>query len=130
MKIFLIDDDIICNFITQNVLQHAGLSTAISCFETAAEALDALLQDFPAHVPDLLFLDLNMTQMNGWDFLAALQPFQEKLLDRCRIYILTSSLSTDDLHLSRDIPLVAGFIHKPLTEADVQVIRSAWEEEN
>jgi CheY-like chemotaxis protein len=61
----------------------------------------------------VIFLDLNMPEMDGWEFLQALQPRQQELAGRVKIYILTSSLDQQDQQTARDYPLVAGFLLKP-----------------
>ncbi|GAB3196741.1 CheY-like chemotaxis protein [Pontibacter aydingkolensis] len=128
MKTYSIDDDHISNFLTEKVLEEAEFSTEIQSFLSAEDALNFIKQDYEANVPDIIFLDLNMPMMNGWDFLDALAPYKDNLLGKCHVYILTSSLDTSDTARSKDYDLVSGFIHKPLTLEDVQVILAEIED--
>lgn len=129
MKIFIIDDDNISIYLTIHVLKSAGFSENISSFLSAEEALQALLQKMATDVPQVIFLDLNMPGMNGWEFLEALAPYKQQLLGLCRIYVLTSSLDLSDSAKSEEYELVCGFIHKTIDEADIEVICSSLEEQ-
>lgn len=128
MKTYNIDDDQISNFLTERVLEEAGFATEVRSFVSAEAALSYIKQDCEANLPEVIFLDLNMPMMNGWQFLDALEPYKDELLGKCHIYILTSSLDTSDTARSAEYELVSGFIHKPLTLEDVQVILAEIED--
>ncbi|WP_400191390.1 two-component system response regulator [Hymenobacter sp. B81] len=130
MKTYLIDDDNLGNYLTETLLRIEGFSTCISTFESAEEALDTLLSKRAAEAPRVIFLDLNMPVMNGWQFLDALQPHESWLRGRCHIYVLTSSLALADLEKARRYDLVAGLIHKPIDSEEIQAIRSKLEDED
>jgi len=122
MKTYLIDDDDLAIFLARHLLQSEGFSTAINSFLSAEEALAALLASTGEPLPEVIFLDLNMPVMNGWQFLEALLPYEAELRGRCHIYILTSSLAVSDLEKSKEYPLVQGLIHKPLNRGELRLI--------
>jgi CheY-like chemotaxis protein len=124
MKTFLIDDDQLSNYLTQNLLRVEGFTSSIYTFASAEEALDTLLQYPPAEMPELVFLDLNMPLMNGWQFLDALKPYENQLRGRCHIFVLTSSLALADMEKAKTYDLVSGLIHKPIDSKEIQSIRS------
>jgi CheY-like chemotaxis protein len=124
MKTFLIDDDHLSNYLTQTLLRVEGFSSSVYTFASAEEALNTLLQLRPAEMPQLIFLDLNMPLMNGWQFLEALQPYENQLRDRCHIFVLTSSLDLADLEKAKTYDLVDGLIHKPIDSKEIQAIRA------
>ena len=124
MKTYLIDDDDLGVYLTEQMLRAEGFSTAISTFQSAEAALDTLVSGGSDEVPQVVFLDLNMPLMNGWEFLDALAPHENKLRGNCHIYILTSSLALSDLEKSKEYGLVAGLIHKPLDSEEIRSIQA------
>jgi CheY-like chemotaxis protein len=126
MRTYLIDDDQLGIYLTEQLLRAEGFSNSICTFESAEEALHTLAQG-EEEVPQVVFLDLNMPVMNGWDFLDALAPYEKKLRGSCHIYILTSSLALADLEKSKHYDLVAGLIHKPLDSEEIRAIQSQLE---
>ena len=128
MKTYLIDDDDLAIYLTEHLLRTEGFSNCICTFQSAREALEKLVGK-KQRVPQVVFLDLNMPLMDGWQFLDALAPYQEALRGTCRIYILTSSLALKDLEKSKKYELVAGLIHKPLDSKEIRAIQSQFESE-
>ena len=124
MKVFVIDDDHLSVFLTRHKLVLNGLSEDIESFLSAEEALDCLLNCSEENFPDLVFLDLNMPVLNGWEFLDALTAHESKFKERCSIYILTSSLDLSDTVRTKDYPMVTGLIHKPLQNEDIKAIKA------
>ncbi|WP_022821958.1 response regulator [Hymenobacter norwichensis] len=125
MDILLIDDNSTSVFLTEMLLKREGVSSNIHSFFTAKEALRYIQQSLPDRVPAIVFLDLNMPVMDGWEFLEALKPYEQQLAHRCHIYVLTSSLATADATKTKDYSLVSGLIHKPM---DSQMLRVIWAE--
>ncbi|GAB3636071.1 response regulator [Hymenobacter arcticus] len=122
MKTYLIDDDELALFLARYLIQTEGFAEVIHSFTAAEEALASLATLPQEELPQVIFLDLNMPVMNGWQFLDALAPYEADLLGRCRIYILTSSLALADLEKSRRYRLVESLIHKPLDRGELQAI--------
>jgi CheY-like chemotaxis protein len=123
MRIVLIDDDYISVFLTKKLLEQEGLGDDLSTFQLPEEALRYVQQAIAAQqTPDIILLDLNMPVLSGWDFMEALRPNEAHLLGRCFIYVLTSSLSPSDMLRVEEFPLVAGLIHKPLDDIQIQTI--------
>jgi len=129
MQTFIIDDDSIIHFLTKHTLQKAKYPGSITSFLSAKEALRVLVQDIPTNIPQVIFLDLNMPVMNGWEFLEALTSYKQQLLGRCRIYILTSSVDLSDIAKAETFEFVGGYINKPLTPANIKAVLAPMENE-
>jgi len=130
MKTYLIDDDDLGIYLTEQLLRVEGFSNTICTFQSAEEALETLVKTRKEAAPQVVFLDLNMPIMNGWQFLDALAPYEKDLRGTCHIYILTSSLALTDLEKSKHYNLVAGLIHKPLDSEGIRVILAQLEQED
>jgi CheY-like chemotaxis protein len=65
-------------------------------------------------MPDILFLDLNMPVLDGWQFLQEFGMLEKKI--KMPIYILTSSNYEGDLIKSKEFDVVKGYIVKPLSK--------------
>lgn len=122
MNIFLIDDDHLSLFLVKYTLDLEDTTHTVETFMLGTEALDALCERNAASVPGMIFLDLNMPFMDGWSFLDALEPLRTKLTNRCKIYILTSSLDKADADRVKEYPIVSGLLHKPITSEYIQLI--------
>ncbi|MDX5421561.1 MAG: response regulator [Hymenobacteraceae bacterium] len=125
-KAFIVDDDEISIFLAEATLEVESLATDIQGFPDAKQALDTLitlLQNQPDNVPELILLDLNMPLLSGWDFLNALAPYEEQLANRCRIYILTSSVDKQEIQKAQDYNLVTGFLQKPLEDEALEKLK-------
>lgn len=65
--------------------------------------------------PDLIFLDINMPEMNGWKFLDELLSIPEMHFNRCKVIMLSSSIDIVDIQKSISYNMISNFISKPLT---------------
>ncbi|MBK6371122.1 MAG: response regulator [Flavobacteriales bacterium] len=66
--ILIVDDEDDCNFVTRLVLKKAGFKGIVTCFTSADEALHHMRNG--GEKPDLMFVDINMPAVNGFEFLA------------------------------------------------------------
>lgn len=114
MKIILIDDDEISLFLSKRVLNKLGFNEDIHQFVSATEALVFLnsISD-RAQLPDLIFLDLNMPNIDGFEFMNILRKEGDKYRN-VKISILTSSIDDIDIEKSKNYDNVIDFITKPL----------------
>ena len=114
--IVLIDDDYSTNHYHEILLKHADVAQNIIKFEYAKDALLYLTSkengEYPQ--PEIIFLDINMPQMNGWKFLEEYKKLDEKQTAKIVVTMLTSSLNQDDKERALAIKEVSEFISKPL----------------
>lgn len=112
--IFSIDDDQLQIMINKILIQKIDSKFNISLFNNAQEALDKIISEDP----QIIFLDLNMPEMNGWDFLDELQRMNIK----SDVYILTSSVDLNDKKKAEKYENVKGYLTKPLSKETLEPI--------
>lgn len=123
-KLFLVDDDYIFRAAADFLIKSSGLTEEVVQLENGLEAYEALmaLENTPDALPEVMFLDINMPVMNGWELLEELKSGPAVIKDKVQIHILTSSIDPNDLVLSKMYGFINGYITKPLTEADLNKI--------
>jgi CheY-like chemotaxis protein len=111
--ILLIDDEDDCNFVTKLVLKKAGFVGRITCFTNAEDALTHMRsrQD----LPDLMFVDINMPRVNGFQFLEICEA--EALLPNglTSVVMFSSSNRPADLERALGFRSVQGYVEKALS---------------
>ncbi|MBK5286485.1 MAG: response regulator [Bacteroidia bacterium] len=115
--VLLIDDDPMANLNNERILAKSNLVEKIYTAESALEALELLelLQIKSGQFPDLILLDINMPNLNGWDFIEHYKML-EGLKAKTKIILLAVNPDETDLQRANKIPEVAGFKMKPITE--------------
>ena len=112
--IVLIDDDPVTNLVNRRIIER-NYDLEIQIYTRANEALEALKR-WPAgrRFPEVILLDIDMPDMDGWDFLEAFEKFFTHSYTNCNIAILTASIFLDDIEKSKTYKYVRDFISKPL----------------
>ena len=115
-SIFLIDDDPIYVFLVRKIIESVDSSLEISEFPDGELAINHLAKvgADPGQLPDIIFLDLSMPVLDGWEFLEEFHGLQPKLDKKISLYIVSSSISPEDVERSRRDPAVVDFLIKPL----------------
>ena len=120
--ILLIDDDEPTNYMSTMVLEEAGCTHHIQVAESGQQALDYLSEPASSdsykaaqQYPELIFLDINMPAMNGWEFLARYQEVEKEQHPGTIIIMLTTSINPDDKSRAENLSAVDAFENKPLT---------------
>ncbi len=111
---FLIDDSEVDLFVHKKFLEICQFANQIVAFSSATKALEELTT-FSNGSKSIVFLDLNMPLVNGFEFLEKVRLSSSDLFDRMNVVILTSSLSIDDRERALTFKNVISFIPKPLT---------------
>src|SRR5437868_14369488 len=109
--VLLIDDNEDDNFYHEIILREADITKHIEIAETGFDALDFLQAAQPA--PELIFLDINMPRMNGWEFLQRYRKLNMEQKANVVIIMLTTSLNPSDAERAKTIPEINGFEPKP-----------------
>ena len=121
---WLIDDDELCNFLTDRILQSNNFCSETRSFTNAQDALTELeASSRKGMFPDFIFLDINMPVLDGWGFLNAYQNFPKEVKENCTLYILSSSVDEEDINKSKLHEDVQGFLSKPLKKMDLEIVK-------
>jgi CheY-like chemotaxis protein len=110
--VFFIDDDPLSNKFNTMLIRKIHPDVEIVTFLSAQDAINQL-KDERRQRPEVIFLDLNMPVMNGWDFMG---EFKKLNLD-IEIVILTSSSDASDKRKAAENDQIKDYVEKPLTKA-------------
>lgn len=109
----LIDDNYIDNFVTRKILESGNFVENIVVRQSPGDAIEALR--IGAVVPDVIFLDIRMPMMSGFEFLEEYDKLSIANKDNIKIYMLSSSLDPMDMKQSVLNKYISNYIHKPIT---------------
>lgn len=121
----LVDDDEVVLFLHRMLLERSDLPSPLGIFHNGKEALDFICKEPPSKVPCLVFLDINMPVMNGWEFLEAVQ--EEVFRDKVFVIMVTSSINSQDVHMASKYPQVIDYVEKPLRREFFPVLKEKME---
>ena len=119
--ILFIDDDEPTNFLNKMIAEESGFANHVQVAFGGEEALHYLTnsgpftngsENFPR--PELIFLDINMPGMDGWEFLDRYKKLPTPQKGNIVMVMLTTSLNPDDEKAASKCSEIAGFEHKPL----------------
>ncbi|WP_245967133.1 response regulator [Ulvibacterium marinum] len=118
----IIDDDPIFIYGTRRIMKEVDFCDNILVFNNGQDAIEGLkeLIDKGEDLPEVLFLDLNMPIMNGWEFLEDFVKIPNPDGKKVIIYIISSSVDPRDLERIRNYKMVNNYILKPLSPQDLE----------
>ncbi|WP_396601502.1 response regulator [Algibacter sp. R77976] len=118
IKTLFIDDDRATNFLHKHIARNSDGVDSIRLVHSGIEALNFLekcLED-SVEKPNLIFLDINMPAMNGWEFLEQFYMLNEDLVKEINVVILSSSDDPGDIERFKQNNKLLDFIRKPLNK--------------
>ncbi len=116
-KVLLIDDDRPTNFFHEMIIRKKEFSESVFAYRGVSEAmtyLNSIVENGEAF-PDLIFLDLNMPGLDGWDFIEAFKRLDSPLKSFTKIIVLTTTVSPREKKRALGIPEILDFKNKPLS---------------
>ncbi len=122
-RIFLVDDDKVLNIVNSKMLRAAGYKNRITIFNSAQDALneiEELVSSKHDELPQVIFLDIQMPGIDGWEFLMVFEKLILPLPEICKVYILSSSIDSISAIRAKSHKSVQGLIHKPLSKANIE----------
>lgn len=114
----IIDDDKIYVNLVKKIIEIKKLSKNLLIFKNGKEALDhfkLILENATEDVlPDIIFLDINMPVMDGWEFLNEFIKIKNNFEKKITLYVVSSSIDPRDLERAKSFNLVTDYLIKPI----------------
>lgn len=116
-RYLIIDDDSGNNLLCQLVINRTVKDPEIISFTSALKAIDYITTEYTAKpIPTMLFLDINMPTLSGWDVLAKFESIEKIIQSNFKIYMISSSLNPVDRARAMSNKFVSGYLEKPLNK--------------
>jgi CheY-like chemotaxis protein len=127
-RVLVIDDNDHSNFFTQMTLEESGYTRNIKIVQSGKQALEYLkaTKDHNGDYPDLIFLDINMPGMDGWEFIEEYEKLDKELKSKIILVILATSDNPEHKTLAKTHDVITDFRTKPLTKAMWEDIMSKY----
>ena len=125
-SVCIIDDDLIYQFLAKEEIEYTNMVNNIMFFNNGEKALQFIKNTLNNNemdiLPDIIFLDINMPVMDGWEFLEAYKKIKPKVEKKIVIYMVSSSTDIRDLDRAKSISEVSDYIIKPVSGSQLKSI--------
>lgn len=127
--ILVIDDSPLDLLIANDYLESYSDAKEIICVDSAMRGLELLnlKENSPSELPEIIFLDIRMPEMDGFEFLEKFNELSSIIKQRSKIFMLTSSIDPADVSRAKNSPYVIDFIDKPLSEEKIVALTELLE---
>jgi len=114
--ICFIDNDEVYQYMFTRSLKAHELTKKISTFPDGEQAISFLKAniDNKAELPDIIFLDINMPIMDGWQFIEEYIKIKPRIGKQVTIYLITSSTDAADIEQAKKIGEISDYLVKPI----------------
>lgn len=129
-NICVIDDDDIYQFTITKILSSIKMNKKILLFSDGEEALDFMIDNLysDSELPDVIFLDINMPIMDGFQFMEEYVKLKPKLNKEITIYMVSSSVDPVDIAKAKSISDISDYIIKPIEVKQLKAIMADLQE--
>ncbi len=122
--ILCVDDDPITLMLCKMVINKASFSNKIITAKNGEEALNYFKTINDNEKPQLIFLDLNMPVMGGWEFLDCFSTADYSEYNTIKVIILSSTIDPEDLEKAKKYPMVIDFLSKPISKEMLEYVKT------
>lgn len=122
LKVLIVDDDPVCVMLHRLRVKTSNISENPESYYNGKTAFDAILEAEKKDDDYLIFLDINMPVMNGWDLLNTIQT--SSILNKVHVVMVSSSVDYEDMKKAKTYPQVIGFYEKALNGSVCNEIKS------
>lgn len=115
-NVWIVDDDKLYTLLLTKTLNKLNAAENIQSFHNGQEAIDALRKTITNGIPlpELIFLDINMSIMDGWEFMEEYKRMKAQTNIGTVIYVASSSISSDDMAKAKSDKEIHDYIIKPI----------------
>jgi CheY-like chemotaxis protein len=127
--ILLIDDSEIDNLVNKRMLERAGFQGKITVKKSALAAIEYLQNMCTSEydeLPDIIYLDIRMPEIDGFGFLELFGKLPDRIQHKIMITMLSSSIDLDDHRRAMSYPNVISFLNKPLSKQAISEVSEKW----
>lgn len=116
--ICIIDDDEVYQYTATKSIKTSSVVKRVLVFNDGEEAFNYLNDNLGVRekLPDIIFLDINMPYMDGWEFMEQFVKIKPNLSKPITVYMISSSVVPDDIAKAKSISDISDYIIKPITQ--------------
>ena len=118
----VIDDSKLDCFIAEKIIQNTGRCKTVHTFQQAQDALTYIKGLTVQDGETLVFVDIQMPMMNGFEFVESFETIPENLRSSFSVYMLSSSINENDIAKVKGYSSIKQFVNKPLTASSITVL--------
>ncbi len=121
--ILLVDDEEVSYYLIMQLIKRVGMTARIDSVTNGAQALSFINEHYLSHssLPDLIFLDINMPVMDGFEFMNALHELNLPGKEKMEVIIVSSSMNPKDIMMAKAMG-VKEYVSKPITQEFIRSV--------
>lgn len=125
----IVEDDLIYQFMLSRIIKRNNLAEKIITFSDGEKAIQYLADNkaINENIPDVIFLDINMPIMDGWQFIKEYASLKTEIRKKVAIFMLSSSVNPINIESASEINEISDHIIKPITLEEVKKILDNYE---